>query len=441
MKNTIKLFGIATLVAAIGLSMVACPTPSSNGGGGGDNSGGNTTPKVPTYTSIAGFTTWLASQPDNDSASPYTVKLNVSNLGDGAATAATAGSVGKALRDNSTKYVNLDLSGSTISTIPELAFNTGYKVSDNSYNINAGCPTLTGITIPASVTSIGNYAFSNCTNLASVTIPNGVNITSSNGNGYGVFNGCTNFTAFIVDDANTALSSQDGVLYTKDKKMLIMCPTGKTGALSIPSGVTNIIDYAFLNCNKLTSVNIPDGVISIGIQAFAGCYGLASVNIPKSVTSINSSSFQNCTSLTAITVDPANTSLSSQDGVLYSNTKNTLITYPAGKTDSSFTIPASVTNIFGNAFYGCASLTSVTIPGGVTRIGGSAFSVCRSLTSVTFETGSNISDATDTGFGNNAFPEGSNGNGGNALKTAYLAASPKEGTYTRPTNGSTWTKS
>jgi len=270
MKNTIKLFGIAALVAAIGLSMAACPTPSSNGG---DNTGTKTPPPDPTYTSISGFAEWLAAKPANDAATAYTVKLNVSNLGGGAA---TAGSVGKALRDNNTKYVNLDLSGSTISTIPELAFNTGSKTGENSYSLNDGCPTLTGITLPASVTSIGNYAFYRCTNLASVTIPNGVNITST---GSGVFTGCTNFTEFKVDDANTAFSTQDGVLYTKDKTRLIMYPTGKTGSLSIPSGVTNIMDQAFYNCSKLTGVTIPDSVTSIGSQAFAGCTSLASVTM------------------------------------------------------------------------------------------------------------------------------------------------------------------
>jgi hypothetical protein len=87
------------------------------------------------------------------------------------------------------------------------------------------------------------------------------------------------------------------------------------------------------------------------------------------------------------------------------------------------------------AFSFCSSLTSVTIPASATTIGGEAFNSCASLTSVTFAAGSNI---TNVNFGTNAFPEGSNGDGGNTLKSAYSAG--KAGTYTRAANGDTWTK-
>jgi hypothetical protein len=141
---------------------------------------------------------------------------------------------------------------------------------------------------------------------------------------------------------------------------------------------------------------------------------------------------------------------------LYNKAKTTLIQYPSGKTDNTFTIPASVTSIGGNAFFFC-NFTSVTIPNSVSSIGEEAFGACRSLTSVTipasvtsigeeafrstyltsvtFATGSNITNAN---FGNNAFPEGYVV-GGNALRTAYNAG--KAGTYTRPnTTSTTWTK-
>jgi len=85
---------------------------------------------------------------------------------------------------------------------------------------------------------------------------------------------------------------------------------------------------------------------------------------------------------------------------------------------------------------GCTSIASITIPNSVNSIGLGAFALCISLTSVTFATGSNIPDVN---FENNAFPEGSAGYG-NTLKTAYNAASPKAGTYTRAANGSTWSK-
>jgi hypothetical protein len=98
-------------------------------------------------------------------------------------------------------------------------------------------------------------------------------------------------------------------------------------------------------------------------------------------------------------------------------------------------LPNSVTSIGQDAFYHCTSLTGVTIPAGVTSIGQNAFASCSSLASVTFTSGSDIPDG---GFGNNAFPEGSSGNGGNTLKDAY--STDKAGTYTREANGSAWTK-
>jgi hypothetical protein len=117
---------------------------------------------------------------------------------------------------------------------------------------------------------------------------------------------------------------------------------------------------------------------------------------------------------------------------LYNKNKTTLVQYPAGKTNTSFTIPA-VTSIGRKAFYNCPSLANVTIPASVTSIGEYAFGSCNNLISVTFATGSNI-----TNFEEDAFPEGQWGNGGNSLKTAYSTG--KAGTYERPVGGSTWTK-
>jgi len=111
---------------------------------------------------------------------------------------------------------------------------------------------------------------------------------------------------------------------------------------------------------------------------------------------------------------------------LYNKDKTTLVAYPAGKAGTTFTIPNTVTSIGRQAFYKCTSITS---------IGGVAFYFCTSLTSVTFATGSNIPN---DNFGDIAFPEGTRGNGGDTLKTAYSTG--KAGTYSRPANGETWAK-
>jgi len=81
-------------------------------------------------------------------------------------------------------------------------------------------------------------------------------------------------TSIIVDASNTVYSSQDGVLYNKDRTVLIEYPYGKSGGFTIPDSVTSIGDYAFFNCSGLTSVTIPDSVTSIGSYAFYGCSGL-----------------------------------------------------------------------------------------------------------------------------------------------------------------------
>ena len=156
----------------------------------------------------------------------------------------------------------------------------------------------------------------------------------------------------------------------------------KIKVITIDYGVTSIGDAAFSWCTILTSVTIPDSIISIGNSAFYDCTRLISVTIPDSVTSIGGGAFSGCTSLTSIEVSDNNENYSSFDGVLFNKDKSELITYPAGKADSEYAIPNSVTSIGSYAFCGCTSLTSVEIPDGVTSIGDRAFSLCTSLTSV-----------------------------------------------------------
>ena len=148
--------GILAITLVFGMTITAC----DNGGGGGDDNGGNNSGgggKQP-FTSISDMRNWLAAQPENTAETAYTVMLNVSTLRGGYASdgsSETYGNAGNALNLNKTKYVNLDLSGSTITSIERKAF--------------MECTSLTGITIPSSVTGIGSVAFWRCTNLTSVT--------------------------------------------------------------------------------------------------------------------------------------------------------------------------------------------------------------------------------------------------------------------------------
>ena len=132
------------------------------------------------------------------------------------------------------------------------------------------------------------------------------------------------------------------------------------------TGLTSIADEAFRGCSALTSVTIPNSVTSIGSNAFLVCHGLTSITIPESVTTIGNAAFSTCFSLTSIIVENGNSSFISEDGVLFNKEKTSLLCYPAGKTQSEYTIPESVTRICSYAFDGCSALTSVTIPNSVT---------------------------------------------------------------------------
>lgn len=166
-----------------------------------------------------------------------------------------------------------------------------------------------------------------------------------------------------------------------------------TGAISIPSTlggcpVASIGRNEFRSgfgwrvfeesCNNMTSVSIPSGVVNIGNSAFLGCSNLVSVTIPASVTNIARCAFSSCGSLTSFTVDDKNPKHSSRNGLLCSKDGSTLISGVNG----DVTIPLCVKNIGDNSFSGCTGLTSVTIPSSVTNIGYEAFNKCQALTLV-----------------------------------------------------------
>ncbi len=146
------------------------------------------------------------------------------------------------------------------------------------------------------VTSIGYEAFKDCDSLTSVTIPDSVESISED-----VFGYCNGLTEIKVDGNNKNYSSQDGVLFDKNKTELIKYPSGNTRAsYDIPKSVTSICNSAFIRSNSLTNITIPEGVTTIGESAFFNCYSLTSVTIPKSVTSIGLGAFYDCYDLTDI---------------------------------------------------------------------------------------------------------------------------------------------
>ena len=231
-------------------------------------------------------------------------------------------------------------------TIPGSVTNIAYEAFYNCYNLtNAilcngvttigdfafqNCSVLPGITIPGTITSIGQNAFSGCYALTSVIIANGVTSIGQN-----VFSGCTYLTNVTIP--NSVASIGDYAFYN----------CGLT-SVTIPNSVTNIGNEAFYYCTSLTNVTLGNGVASIGDYAFFYCYNLPGVTIPGSVASIGSYAFSYCTSLTGVTIGNG------------------------------------VTNIGSYAFENCTSLIRVSVGNGVTNIGSYAFENCPNLISVFF---------------------------------------------------------
>ena len=159
----------------------------------------------------------------------------------------------------------------------------------------AYCFSLTSVTIPGSVQTIGAWAFSHCSSLTSVAIPDSVEMI-----GDYAFADCAKLTRINVDAANSAYFSENGVLFNKDKTILICCPGGKTNYYFVPNSVQTISDYAFNSCSDLTSITISNSVETIGDYAFCQCEGLIFVTIGSSVQTIGSSAFSDCYNLTEI---------------------------------------------------------------------------------------------------------------------------------------------
>ena len=273
-------------------------------------------------------------------------------------------------------------SGLTSVTIPNMVTSIG----DYAFY---GCGGLTTVTIPNSVTSIGKLAFYNCSGLISVTIPNSV--TSI---GDGAFSDCVNLVDINVERTSSAYVSENGILFNKDKTIIVCYPSGKTETTyTIPQGVTSVGDFAFSGCGGLTEITIPNSVTSIGKYAFYGCSSLTSVTIPNSVTRIGDYTFGGCDGLTSVTIPNSVTSIG--NSAFYKCSCLTSVTIPNSVTSigdfafyncsglTSVTISNSVKIIGSYAFYDCSGLTSVTIPNSVTTIGSYAFYDCSGLTSVT----------------------------------------------------------
>lgn len=236
------------------------------------------------------------------------------------------------------------------------------RIEDGAFS---GCRSLTAITIPVTVTALGDWAFSGCETLTQVTIP--ANVTSI---GLRVFAGCAKLEAITVDPPNPGYRSLDGVLFDHAGTTLLVYPEGKTGAYTIPEGVTRIKGGAFAGCAKLTGIVIPASVTSLGERAFADCAALTAITIPGGITNIPSAAFEGCAGLTNVTLS---TSVTSIEGGAFAGCTSLV----------GLALPNSLTHIGDTAFSECGHLTKVTTPENVIRIETGAFQNCTNLTTAT----------------------------------------------------------
>ena len=224
-----------------------------------------------------------------------------------------------------------------------------------------GCSSLTEITLPAGVTSIGNHAFNGCKLLARVLNLENTKVTKI---GNGVFNGCATLAEVSLPASLTSI----GPYAFQGCSSLIRVVNFENTQL------TSIYDRAFEVCSSLAEITLPAGVTSIGNYAFNGCTSLAEITLPASLTSIGDYAFRNCTSLAGITLPASLTSIG--DGA-FNGCKSLTSVVNFENTQ--------LTRVIYGAFSGCTLLAGITLPDTLTSIGGGAFNGCKSLQYIRIE--------------------------------------------------------
>ena len=228
----------------------------------------------------------------------------------------------------------------------------------------ADCPALTDFALPDSLEEIMGSALNNCSALTSLKIPAAL----VRGLGYVTFcSGCSKLSQFIVDEGNPVYSSLDGVLYNKDKTILIRYPSGKEASLySSPNTIVEIGNGAFEQCVFLSTITLTESLKVIRNFAFRGCTALTALNVPSMVNEMGSSCFEDCNKLVSINLPMFLTEI---NHAMFKNCSNL----------SQVNLPESIREIRSNAFSGCSSISNIVLGANVKGLGDNAFFGCTGL--------------------------------------------------------------
>ncbi len=317
--------------------------------------------------------------------------------------------------NSGTVYCNLDLSEATgLTDLPDDGFADciglrSIKISQKISNIGIsntngsgcfrGCFNLKSVSLPASLTAIGNASFSGCTALTDIIIPDGVTYIGNN-----VFSGCSKLKNVKIPVSVQTIGSatfKDCVeleeialpLYVQIISANLFENCKKLSKLTFSEYVDTIDSAAFMKCTSLTSFTIPAPVTTISNETFKECTALTSVEIPDNVTAIGNNAFENCEKLKNVTLPSKLNEICNES---FKNCKAfTAIDIPAGvvaignsafnncENLESINIPSGVKTLSYHVFDGCIKLTDVTLNNGLETIGERAFVDCKALTSIT----------------------------------------------------------
>lgn len=282
--------------------------------------------------------------------------------------------------------------------------------------------TLSGITIPSSVTRIKYGCFLYANAPSSINVPASVTeIEQLAFSAYGL-------TSINVDENNPNYRTIEGMLFSKDTTTIVECPVGKSGPVILPQNTVRIAPNAFTDCSGVTSISLHEGLYSIGSFAFRSCIGLTYIGIPASVSYIGVNIFEYCNTLSNINIASGNTHFYSDGTMIYSIGGDTLLScntsadslflpntlravggfggninvryvhIPDGVTTilenafnfsslESIEMPSRMTFIDEYAFYGCQYLNRVVMPDTLDTMGRGCFSYCGELQSIDIPNG------------------------------------------------------